>query len=200
MGVLLHNVGSCLHHLGDFDIARAHYEQALKAFERAAAGSTSASPEDVLLSRMRFVRRRLREVEEGQLPDAEAYLDGAGQLRRDGELEVPRETVQEETRVMYYDDDDEGVERYSADEDEAVQEAARREWLEYYHKVSDWKRASDLVVTADEYDDLVYLIEHQRRHAQDHGLEWDESLIPYGVGSSGGYEAFLRARGIPLER
>lgn len=36
-------------------------------------------------------------------------------------MEVPRETVQEETRVMYYDDDDEGVERYSADEDEAVQ-------------------------------------------------------------------------------
>jgi hypothetical protein len=32
------------------------------------------------LSRMRFVRRRLREVEEGQLPDAEAYLDGAGAL------------------------------------------------------------------------------------------------------------------------
>ena len=33
-----------------------------------------------------------------------------------------------------------GVRRYDADEDEATQEAARLEWLEYYHKVADWKR------------------------------------------------------------
>lgn len=32
-------------------------------------------------------------------------------------------------------------------------------------QVSDWKHASDLVVTSEEYDDLVYLIDRERRRA-----------------------------------
>jgi hypothetical protein len=165
--------------------------QALKACERACATGSTASPDATLFSRMRFIRKRLQEVEAGELPDASMYLDSAGP-----EVRATHSGAEGAGRSQMYEDEP-GVERYAPDEDEAVQEAARKEWLEYYHRVGDWKRASDLIVDEGEYDDLVYLIDHERRAAREQGLEWDEAAAtPYGVGSDGGFQAFLRTRGV----
>ena len=43
------------------------------------------------------------------------------------------------------------------DADEALQENARRQWLQYYMQTGQWSKASELVVSADERDDLDYL-------------------------------------------
>ena len=42
-------------------------------------------------------------------------------------------------------------------QDEALQENARRQWLQYYMQTGQWSKASELVVSADERDDLEYL-------------------------------------------
>jgi len=52
---------------------------------------------------------------------------------------------------------------YSNDEDDAAQEAARKEWLQYHMQVGEWDKAEELVVTAEEREDLEYLMEKQRR-------------------------------------
>lgn len=39
----------------------------------------------------------------------------------------------------------------------AEEEAARKEWLEYYLKTGEWDQAAELVVTAEEREDLEYL-------------------------------------------
>ena len=111
-GVLLHNIASCLHNLGDWECAESHYEQALSALEHAITSGSSQSSDEVLSSRLRFVRRRLQEVAAREAPGT-AYLDSAGNEHRARDVQV------------YADED--GVTRYSADEDEATQEAAMRQ-------------------------------------------------------------------------
>jgi tetratricopeptide (TPR) repeat protein len=36
-GAIVHNIGSCLHNLGEFDAAQAYYEQAVEAFRKASS-------------------------------------------------------------------------------------------------------------------------------------------------------------------
>lgn len=191
-GVLLNNIGSCLHHLGDFGTAREHYVQALQATERAAETRSTRAGDSVLSQRARFLRKRLREVDAGVTPDSGTYLDGAGRMVSEEGDEVPA--------MPYFEGEDEpGVERMDASVDEATQEAARREWLEYYLRTSQWDKAADLVVTEGEYDDLVYLVDRQRREAREAGKAW-EAGWPFGMdGLQGGastYRRFLEARGV----
>ena len=36
-GAIVHNIGSCLHNLGEFDAAQAYYEQAVESFRKASS-------------------------------------------------------------------------------------------------------------------------------------------------------------------
>ena len=52
------------------------------------------------------------------------------------------------------------------DRDDAQQEDARKEWLEYYLKVGEWEKAEALVVSAEEREDLNYLRGRAEREAR----------------------------------
>jgi len=52
------------------------------------------------------------------------------------------------------------------DEDDAAQETARKEWLQYHMQTGEWDKAEELVVTAEEREDLEYLMEKERREAR----------------------------------
>lgn len=51
----------------------------------------------------------------------------------------------------------------SGEADDAEQEASRKEWLQYYMQTSEWQKASELVVTDAEREDLEYLREREER-------------------------------------
>ena len=46
---------------------------------------------------------------------------------------------------------------------EEEEEAARKEWLQYYLQTGEWAKAEELVVTAEEREDLEYLVAKERR-------------------------------------
>jgi hypothetical protein len=50
-----------------------------------------------------------------------------------------------------------------AEEEEEEEEAARKEWLQYYLQTGEWAKAEELVVTAEEREDLEYLVAKERR-------------------------------------
>ena len=52
------------------------------------------------------------------------------------------------------------------DRDRDEQELARKEWLQYYLQVGDWKEAGALVVTKAEREDLEYLQDREEREAR----------------------------------
>ena len=58
---------------------------------------------------------------------------------------------------------------HDAEMDDEMQERARKEWLQYHLQTSNWEAAEELVVTADEREDLAYLIERERRVAYEAG-------------------------------
>ena len=55
------------------------------------------------------------------------------------------------------------AEEDEAEMDDASQEQARLEWLQYYLQTGAWSKAGELVVTPDEREDLEYLIDRERR-------------------------------------
>ena len=99
-GAMLHNIGSCLHHIGEPDAARyvprcpehkpsraptvtegastaravPFYEIAMHDFERAGAGASNRR-------RIAFVRERLHLISAHAPPDARTYLDSTGTRR-----------------------------------------------------------------------------------------------------------------------
>ena len=99
-GAMLHNIGSCLHHIGEPDAARyvprypehkpprapaptdlssaaravPFYEIAMRDFERAGAGASNRR-------RIAFVRERLNLISAHAPPDASTYLDSTGTRR-----------------------------------------------------------------------------------------------------------------------
>ena len=52
-------------------------------------------------------------------------------------------------------------------DDDASQEAARKEWLQYHLQVGEWDKAEELIVTAQEREDLEYLMEKERRERRE---------------------------------
>ena len=75
-GAIVHNIASCLHHLGELEAAQAYYEQAIQAFERAKTpflermmyGNTNQR-------RVDFVKERLIDISWGRKPDGDKCLD-----------------------------------------------------------------------------------------------------------------------------
>lgn len=65
------------------------------------------------------------------------------------------------------DDDDAAAESEGEGGDDErsaeEQEASRKEWLQYYMQTSEWQKASELVVTDAEREDLEYLREREER-------------------------------------
>jgi tetratricopeptide (TPR) repeat protein len=218
-GAIVHNIASCLHHLGEIEAAQEYYEQAISSFEKANTGVVEKLLYgDTNKRRVDFVKERLIDISWGRKPDIDKYLDENGRKRpvpvpppafasQDQKLsdkwgdEPPpppwaardmdavnsdypydrRPAWMSATRRgggggAYATVNAAGPSSYAkpdspppargdvADEpDDATQEQARREWLQFYLQTSDWHRAEELVVTADEREDLEYLRDRERR-------------------------------------
>ena len=81
-GANAHNIASCLHCLGHFEEARAHYEKALSSFQRRPPSRLwIAIYGDVDRRRCDFVRERIVDLDFGRKPDLDKYLDGLGHKR-----------------------------------------------------------------------------------------------------------------------
>lgn len=244
-GAIVHNIASCLHHLGEIEAAQEYYEQAIASFEKANTGMVEKLLYgDTNKRRVDFVKERLIDISWGRKPDIDKYLDENGRKRP---VPVPPPTFAAQNQKLSDKWGDEpppppwaardmdavnsdypydrrpawmsatrrgggggsyatldtggrssGYQRNdysashshnvaSADEaDDATQEQARREWLQYYLQTSDWDRAEELVVTADEREDLEYLRDRERRLGPAHVPEPEhEEQPPAPAGDSG---------------
>lgn len=230
-GAIVHNIASCLHHLGELEAAQEYYEQAIQSFNRAETpmmerllhGNTNKR-------RVDFVKERLIDISWGRKPDADKFLDengvkrpvpqvpagvptgNAASLSTDwAESQPPPPWAQakdkyervgsgpSERRPGWLNDDDDDhsyldsrsahmaasdaaavydpyrqpseANAKEADEDNDVddetQERARKEWLQYYLQIGDWRQAAELVVTAEEREDLDYLRQRELRLGSD---------------------------------
>jgi len=266
-GAIVHNIASCLHHLGELEAAQAYYEQAIQAFEKAKTPFVEKMMYgDTNKRRIDFVKERLIDISWGRKPDGDKYLDenghkrpvplgalagqrgdGAGHLSRQWATEEPPPPpwalADEEAAAAdypyarrpawmsavhgegeadgHYDADDvevnmpeahdgRGAQRiperaedsyfvdsrmmshnvhqstggvlqstgrgggggggaYGEEMDDATQERARKEWLQYHLQTSNWAAAEELIVTQDEREDLDYLIERERRFGYEGG-------------------------------
>ena len=56
-----------------------------------------------------------------------------------------------------------GADASESELSEEEEEAARKEWLQYYLQTGEWAKAEELVVTAEEREDLEYLVAKERR-------------------------------------
>ena len=86
-GTNLHNLASCLHHMGEFEAARSYYEQAHRVFSAQPAQDYLSSLifHDVNQKRRDFVRERLIDINWGRKP-GEDFLDASGTKRAHSEL------------------------------------------------------------------------------------------------------------------
>lgn len=121
---------------------------------------------DVNKRRISFVKERLVDITWGRRPDCDKYLDENGNKRPVPRPSMPsplnaynygegESSIAQQWRVTSCDDDEVG--RPTSPSDVGMQEKARKEWLQYYLEVGDWAKASELVVTKAERDDLDYL-------------------------------------------
>ena len=206
---IIHNIGFCLHCLGEFEAAKAYYTQALEKVQRLqpslsdtlrSIGSLWNGGTDVNSSRILHIKERLFDVERGLLPDG-CFLDEYGRKQpmpravadcdeEDGEVaydetgrDAPawlRAAPPQDDEPEYghnhewrggrgapEDDAAEGEADADADaeddRDPAAKEAARKEWLQYYLQTGEWDQAEELVVSAEEAEDLRYLVEREHR-------------------------------------
>ena len=168
---------------------QAYYEQAIHAFQKATAQTSPLEKTlfgDANKRRIDFVKERLVDISWGRLPDGDKYLDENGRkravpsypppqleggFRNDGwRAERDAEGWRSDAEAWRSEPSDAegwrehehgaGFEAPSGDD---AQERARREWLQYYLEVGDFKKASELVVSRAERDDLAYLMERASR-------------------------------------
>ncbi|KOO26153.1 hypothetical protein Ctob_005670 [Chrysochromulina tobinii] len=155
-GAVIHNIASCLHNLGEMEAAQAYYEQAIEAFKKAYTPLVErAIYGDANKRRIDFVKERLVDISWGRKPDGDKYLDENGNKR-------PVAPVFGQAAGGAADADEGGE-----GDDEASQEAARKEWLQYHLQVGEWDKAEELIVTAQEREDLEYLMEKERRERRE---------------------------------
>ena len=79
-GATVHNIGSCLHYLGDLHGAKSHYERAQRIFaaEPAPGALSRWWYGDTNRLRHDFIKERLVDVQWGRLPGSNAYVDAGG--------------------------------------------------------------------------------------------------------------------------
>lgn len=203
-GTYVHNIGFCLHCLGEFEAAKAYYEQSIECLEKVEVPLGQKILNGVLYperlvfeamyggltkNRIAMTRERIVDTEFGRKPDLKV-LDGYGRrkpmpgtkhnpmsgrsesldpgrpaeslsaqwereglppraLAREGagggggaangpswlQAVEAREGEEEEERVEPRDEPRDAAGGGGADRDAAEEEAARKEWLEYYLKV-----------------------------------------------------------------
>lgn len=81
-GAIVHNIASCLHHLGEIEAAQEYYEQAINSFEKAKTGVVEKMLYgDTNKRRVDFVKERLIDISWGRKPDVDKYLDELGRKK-----------------------------------------------------------------------------------------------------------------------
>ena len=81
-GAIVHNIGSCLHNLGEFDAAQAYYEQAVESFRKASSPLVDRLfYGDINRRRIEFVKERLIDISWGRKPDEDKFLNEFGYKR-----------------------------------------------------------------------------------------------------------------------
>ncbi|KAL1519199.1 hypothetical protein AB1Y20_003459 [Prymnesium parvum] len=81
-GAIVHNIGSCLHNLGEFDAAQAYYEQAVDSFRKASSPLVDRLfYGDINRRRIEFVKERLIDISWGRKPDEDKFLNEFGYKR-----------------------------------------------------------------------------------------------------------------------
>jgi hypothetical protein len=100
-------------------------------------------------------------------PSYAAERGTSGRERHAGGLYAQRAHAERESRERYGRAHEEAG---SDGRDDDSQEAARKEWLQYHLQVGEWDKAEELVVTAEEREDLDYLRERERREQRPGGL------------------------------
>jgi len=170
---IVHNLGYCLHNIGEFEAAKAYYEEALAFFQGVctppgqAQWTVGGIHADVNQSRIDFIKERLLDVCFRRPPDPE-YLDEWGRRR----MHVPEPEQESEHDGGCSDARPAWVATSAAggaivsppDERSAAEmEAARQQWLGHYCRTGEWEKAAAYVVTAGEAKDVDYL--QQREHS-----------------------------------
>jgi len=86
---IVHNIGFCLHSLGEFEAAKAYYEQALEAVRKippslygSMMGLMYGGTTDINVSRVLHIKERLFDVSCGRLPAGGDYLDEHGRKQK----------------------------------------------------------------------------------------------------------------------
>ena len=81
--MIVSNIGSALHFLGETSIAATYYEKALEEFGQMRNGWVSWAMQGQLPeARKAYIQARLAQVAAGESPDASLYLDGYGKTRQ----------------------------------------------------------------------------------------------------------------------
>ena len=84
---LICNIGSCLHLLGEMDLARVYYDKAREVFSALAAKHAKRGRvykfvmDDFNASRVKYIDNRIALLEINEKPDTTKYLDGMGKMR-----------------------------------------------------------------------------------------------------------------------
>ena len=226
-GTLVHNIAFCLHVMGEFEAAKAYYEQSIECFKKVHVPVYQKVLHGIMYperlafellygglnhNRIQMTKERLHDISFGRKPDlmqldqwgrrkplpsgvsttarvvdgedapTRGYLSSLWELSgtapptyaaasaTDPEPEVQQAAAQQQQQAAASasvgaaaGEPSSAAAGEAAGSSRAEQEAARREWLQYYLETSDWAHASELVVTPEEKEDLEYLQERARR-------------------------------------
>lgn len=81
--IIVANIASALHFLGEVDTAKEWYEKALGELEKTPTGwYTYVTTGDINTKRMEYIHARLDILAKGERPDPSSYQDGAGKTRK----------------------------------------------------------------------------------------------------------------------
>lgn len=122
---------------------------------------------DVNKRRISFVKERLVDITWGRRPDGDCFLDENGKKRPLPPKLPPPLASDFPSRYdgpSHYESCENDHAQMNSEYSEAgasLQEQARKEWLQYYLEISNWQKASELVLTKAEQDDLDYLMKQQ---------------------------------------
>ncbi len=102
-GAIVHNIASCLHHLGELEAAQDYYEQAIGSFEKAETPALERIMYgDANKRRVDFVKERLIDIQWNRKPDNDVFLDENGRKKP---IAAPPEHVEDSALSRRWGDD-----------------------------------------------------------------------------------------------
>ena len=190
---ILQNIGYCLHCLGELEAAKEYYTQAARALVQARKANAFIDwwrYGDETEVKLQTIKSRLDDISEGNRPYDHAnedrelpYWRGSGSARGGCEpgagqaLESAPALARHEYEVdgaPASPDVQYAVNSAAADEEDGspqdpdAEEEARKEWLQYHLQREEWDLAGELIATAEEQEDLEYLMGRaEREHTGD---------------------------------